>query len=97
MSSVRRMLGRGTRRWTLLALVACVAWLLVQNSILLAWWSRQYAGTVVVIARALLKVGATLAAEWWMLPLAVFLGVALALSGRARTHDGENARGVSHV
>ena len=80
-----------------MALVGCVAWLLVQNSILLAWWSREYAGTVVVIARALLKVGATLASEWWMLPVAVILGVALALTGSARTRDGEKARGVSHV
>ena len=97
MASERAMLGRVTRRWTMLALIGCVAWLLVQNSILLAWWSQQYVGSALVIVRALLKVGASLASDWWMVPVAVILGIALALSGSPRSREEENIRGISHV
>src|SRR5258708_2065284 len=85
------------RRWRVAALAGCVVWLLLQNSILLAWYSSQYLGPALVVLRALARVGAHLVAQLWMLPVAVILGVALALSAGSRQHDGERVRRVSHV
>ena len=85
---------RGRSRVTQVALVACAAWLLLQNSLILVWLSSQHVAPLFVVARALARVGLHLAAEFWMLPAAVVLGVALALTGSER--EGHKA-GVSHV
>lgn len=84
------------RRWTLIALAACVVWLLVQNSLILVWLSSQHLEPAFVVARALTRVGLRLAADWWMVPPAVILGVALALTGSER-ETSSRAHGVSHV
>ena len=76
------------------ALVACAAWLLLQNSLLLIWLSSEHAAPLFVVARALARVGMHLAAEFWMLPAAVVLGVALALTGAERE---DHRTEVSHV
>ena len=84
----------GEPRGVVLALVACAAWLLLQNSLLLVWLSSQHVEPLFVVARALTRVGLHLAAEFWMLPAAVVLGVALALTGNERE---DRKAGVSHV
>ena len=75
---------RGRPHVAIIALVACAAWLLLQNSLLLVWLSSQHVAPLFVVARALTRVGLHLAAEFWMLPAAVVLGVALALTGGER-------------
>ena len=85
---------RGHSRVTIVALVACATWLLLQNSLLLLWLSSQHVAPLFVVMRALTRVGMHLAAEFWMLPAAVVLGVALALTGVER--EGHKA-GVPHV
>jgi len=82
-------------RFALVALVGCATWLLLQNSLLLVWLSSRHLEPVFVVARVLTRVGLHLAASFWMLPAAVILGVALALTGGEREID-EKA-GVSHV
>jgi uncharacterized Tic20 family protein len=82
-------------RFALVALVACSAWLLLQNSLLLVWLSSRHLEPVFVVARALARVGFHLAACFWMLPAAVVLGVALALTGGEHRPD-ENPE-ISHV
>lgn len=84
------------RRGTLLALAALAVWLLLQNSLLLVWFSSQHLAPVFVVMRALVRVGFHLASDLWMLPVAVMLGVALALSSGER-RDGARAREVSRV
>jgi len=78
-----------------LALAACALWLLLQNSLLLLWFTGPKLAPAFVVMRAIVRVGLHLLADWWMLPAAVVLGVALALSdgGRPRVR----VRGVSHV
>ena len=85
-----------TGRWSLVALACCSVWLLLQNSLLLVWiWSEELA-PLFVVARAIARVTMHLAAELWMLPVAVMLGVALALtSGERRESPG--VQEVSHV
>lgn len=80
-----------------LALAVCLAWLLVQNSILVLWFSQSYLGVAFTVIRALLKVGAHLVGELWMLPVAVLLGVALALSTSGREDAPRTNREVSHA
>ena len=88
---------RPRHRWGLIALTGCAAWLLLQNSLLLVWLSSRHLEPVFVVARALVRVGVHLAANLWMLPAAVFLGVALALSSGAENRGGEKSGEVSHV
>lgn len=88
--------GRPVSRWSVLALAAVGVWLLLQNSLLLLWFSSQHLEPVFVVARAMLRVGLHLAADLWMLPAAVVLGVALALSSGGRP-NGEGEREVSRV
>ena len=83
-------------RWSLVALGAISVWLLLQNSLLLVWMTSQHFEPYFVVARALARVGLHLAAQLWMLPVAVVLGVALALTGGERD-PAERAQGVSHV
>ncbi|MEO5617840.1 MAG: hypothetical protein ABIS67_08710 [Candidatus Eisenbacteria bacterium] len=83
-------------RWTVLALAGVAVWLVLQNSLLLVWFSSQHVEPVFVVARALLRVGLHLAADLWMIPAAVVLGVALALSGGGRK-VGEGSQEVSRV
>ena len=82
--------------WGLIALGGCVSWLLLQNSLLLVWLSRQHLEPFFTVARDLLRVALHVASDLWMLPVAVFLGVALALSsgedGRRRNPDREVSR-----
>ena len=89
-----RLPARGRPHAAVVALVACAAWLLLQNSLLLVWLSSQHVAPFFVVARALARVGMHLAAEFWMLPAAVVLGVALALTGVERE---DRKAGVSHV
>jgi hypothetical protein len=84
----------GRPRVVILAFIACAAWLLLQNSLLLLWLSSQHVVPLFVVARALARVGVRLAAEFWMFPAAVVLGVALALTGGERE---DRKAGVSHV
>ncbi len=79
----------------LAALVACATWLLLQNSLLLVWLSSRHLEPVFVVARALARVGFHLAADFWMLPAAVVLGVALALTGGEHRTDEKTE--ISHV
>ncbi|HTO90877.1 MAG TPA: hypothetical protein VMJ70_07055 [Candidatus Sulfotelmatobacter sp.] len=80
-----------------LALVICAAWLLLQNSLLLIWVSSPHLEPAFVVARALIKVGAHLFAQLWMLPAAMVLGAALALSN-GESHDAaRKRREVSHA
>lgn len=97
MSSNRRMWSWPARGWAGIALAACAAWLLVQNALLLVWFSRDHLAPVFVVARALVKVGAHLVAELWMLPVAVMLGVVLALSSGGVNRGREDSREVSRV
>lgn len=79
----------------MLALAATAVWLLLQNSLLLVWLSSQHLPPVFVVMRALVRVGLHLITDLWMLPVAVILGVALALSSGVRNEGG--AREVSRV
>lgn len=80
-----------------LVLVTCAVWLLVQNSLLAAWLTSQHAEPLFVVARALIRVGIHLAGQFWMLPAAALLGVALALSTGER-QDAERApREITHA
>ena len=88
---------RPRRRWGPVALAGCAAWLLLQNSLLLVWISSRHLEPVFVVARALVRVGVHLAANLWMLPAAVILGVALALSSGEGSRGREESREVSHV
>jgi len=82
-------------RFAVVALAACAAWLLLQNSLLLVWLSSRHLEPLFVVARALARVGFHLAADFWMLPAAVVLGVALALTGGE--HGAEEKARVPHV
>lgn len=96
MASEGSIATRPLSRWTLAALAGVAVWLVLQNSLLLMWFSSQHLEPVFVVARALVRVGLHLAADLWMIPAAVVLGVALALSGGERS-DGEGAQEVSRV
>jgi hypothetical protein len=95
-ASDRSIATRPLSRWTLAALAGVAVWLVLQNSLLLVWFSSQHLEPVFVVARALVRVGLHLAADLWMIPATVVLGVALALSGGER-NDGEGSREVSRV
>jgi hypothetical protein len=86
-----------SRRSRDFALALCVVWLLVQNSLLVAWLTHQHLGPYFTVARALVKVGLTLAGQLWMLPAAALLGVALALSTGAREDRARKDREVPHA
>jgi hypothetical protein len=79
------------------ALIVSVGWLLVQNSLLAVWLSSQHLGPWLTVARALLRVGMHFAAQFWVLPVAAVLGVALALSTGERQDAGREGRGASHA
>ena len=96
MARERSLAPRPMSRWTLAALAGLAVWLVLQNSLLLVWFSSQHLEPVFVMARALVRVGLHLAADLWMIPAAVVLGVALALSGGERS-GGEGAQEVSRV
>ena len=97
MSNSRRMPTAPARRWAGIALAACAAWLVLQNALILVWFSREHLAPVLVVARVLVKVGAHLVAELWMLPAAVILGVALALSSGGANRGREDSREVSRA
>ena len=80
-----------------LALVVCAAWLLLQNSLLLVWLSSQRLEPVFVVIRALIKVGAHMFAQMWMLPAALAVGAALALSDTHRDEGAGKRHEVSHA
>jgi hypothetical protein len=80
-----------------LVLLICALWLVVQNTLLAAWLTSQHFGPILVAARILLRVGVRLAAEFWMLPLAALLGVALALSTGERQDADRASREISHA
>jgi len=79
-----------------LAFAICAAWLLLENSLLVLWISSQRLQPVFVVARALVKVGAHLFADLWMLPAAAALGAALAISSGERPAR-KDSREVSHA
>jgi len=64
-----------------LVVAVALVWIAFQNSILLLWFSSGHLEPMFVVARAIARVGMHLAADYWMIPAAVFLGVALALTG----------------
>ncbi len=72
---------RGARRGLWLALAGVTMWLAVQNSMLVMWFLRDRLDWAPVVARALVRVGLHLLSDLWLLPLAVLVGAALALSG----------------
>ena len=72
-----------------------LAWLSSRDLSPLAWLSSQDLSPLFVVARAIVRVSMRLAAELWMLPVAVMLGVALALGGERRSQS--DVREVSHV
>ncbi len=78
-------------------LLACATWLLVQNSLLAAWLTGQHLGPILVVVKALFRVGMHLAAQFWMLPAVALLGVALALSTGEREDADRASRGISHA
>jgi hypothetical protein len=79
------------------ALAICIAWLLFQNSLLVLWLSSQHLQPWFVAARALVKVGAHLFANLWMLPAAAALGAALAISSGERQSRSKDSHEVSHA
>jgi len=80
-----------------IALAICAVWLLLQNSLLVVWLSSQHLEPAFVVARALVKVGAHLLAQLWMVPAAAALGAALAISSSERDARSRDPREVSHA
>ena len=97
MRSSLRISPAAARRLRDAALVTCAVWLLVQNSLLAVWLSSQHLTPLFTVLRALFKIGIHVAANFWVLPVAGLLGVALALSTGERQDARRPRKGVSHA
>ncbi len=81
MTGARAVERRGAHPVVTAVLLLCAAWLIVQNAVLFAVIAWAGPDSAITVGRALVRVGLTLFAHGWWLPLAALVALLVVASG----------------
>lgn len=81
MTGARAYLRRGAHPLVIGVLGLCAAWLIVQNTVLLALVAWAGPDSALAVGRALVRVGLAVLAHGWWLPLVALAALLIAASG----------------